>query len=179
MDFNQCLALVLEWEGPYDNDPDDPGAETCFGITRKYQGDWEGWPIVEGMLAAGTPKAQWKDRAVLMAYVSAYYRRTWDALNCDSLPPGIRGIVFGGAINQGPERMGRWLQEVLRESGRPVEIDGRIGPATAKACYAVPDTTMIAKLWKKRAQAYLVTCEKRPTSKKYLFGWLSRLNGGA
>lgn len=179
MDFGQALEKVLEWEGPYDCDEDDPGGETCFGITRKYQGGWGGWSFVEALLSKGVPKEQWKIDQMLMSYVAAYYKQTWDALCCDLLPAAIRGMVFGGAINQGPERMAKWVQEALLESGRPVEIDGRIGPDTARGCYSTPDHVMLAKLFMKRTKAYLVTCEKRPKAKKYLFGWLSRLNGGA
>lgn len=177
--FEVCLDLILFWEGPYDLDPDDPAGETCFGITRKYQGDWAGWTFVDALLAKGTPKEQWKLDPMLMSHVAAYYKVVWDALCCDQLPDAIRGIVFGGAINQGPERMAKWVQEALRESGRPVEVDGRIGPDTARGCYSTPDHVMIAKLWMKRSKAYLATCEKRPSSRKYLFGWMSRLNGGA
>jgi lysozyme family protein len=33
--FDKALSFVLSWEGGYSNDPDDPGGETNFGISKR------------------------------------------------------------------------------------------------------------------------------------------------
>ena len=33
--FDAAVSYVLKWEGGYSNDPDDPGGETNFGISKR------------------------------------------------------------------------------------------------------------------------------------------------
>jgi len=33
--FDNAVNFVLQWEGGYSNDPEDPGKETNFGISKK------------------------------------------------------------------------------------------------------------------------------------------------
>ena len=37
--FDEIIEQVLEHEGGYVNDPDDPGGETKFGIAKKFNPD--------------------------------------------------------------------------------------------------------------------------------------------
>ena len=34
-DFDKALKFVLKWEGGYSNDPNDPGGETKYGISKR------------------------------------------------------------------------------------------------------------------------------------------------
>lgn len=178
MTFHEALSKVLEWEGVYDFDPDDAGGETCFGITKKYQKDWAGWSVVEGLKAAKVPHDEWIKSSKLMNHVEVYYAKVWSFLFCDSLPGKIASCVFGGAINQGPERVAMWLQESLRELGIELVVDGVIGHATCEAACKMEEQTVLDKLMLKRARAYIVTVDKYPNRKKYLFGWMKRLFDG-
>ena len=46
-DFNQALQMVLQNEGGYVNDPNDPGGETYKGIARKMNSNWIGWQLID------------------------------------------------------------------------------------------------------------------------------------
>ena len=177
MSFQDTLALVLQWEGVYDFDPDDAGGETCFGITRVYQPDWKGWAIVADLKAAHMAPANWKGSPQLIQAVEAYYRNKWEDWRIGEMPEGIQSALFGGMVNQGPSRCVRWLQESLKEMGYPVENDGNIGPATISAACRSNESVLLEKLWNKRARAYLVTANK-PNQGKYLLGWMNRLQAG-
>lgn len=177
MTFDACLDLILQWEGVYDNDPDDSGGETCFGITRKFQPDWLGWDVVADLKAAQVPKDAWPQQARLMGAVRLYYAALWQKHRMDEYPAEIRGIVFGGIVNQGP-RVVKWVQESLRELSQPVEADGVLGPQTIAAFGKVSSAALKEKVWGKRVQAYIVAANKGNNG-KYLLGWLNRLSAGA
>jgi len=47
-DFNQAFQkVIIQMEGKYNNDKNDSGGETDWGLTRKDDSDWPGWTIVD------------------------------------------------------------------------------------------------------------------------------------
>lgn len=177
MSFDSCLASVLQWEGVYDNDPDDAGGETCFGITRKFEPDWVGWPIVEKLKEAKLPESEWKAQGTLRAAVEVYYASLFSRHRIGELPEAIQPLVFGGVINQGP-RVVKMLQECLSRLNQPGDQDGIIGAQTIAGCKNVQTAVLVDLLWKKRMQAYIVAARKGNNG-KFLLGWANRLEGGA
>ena len=108
--FGHCLSEVLRHEGGYANDPQDPGGETNFGISKRS------YPLedIRGMT---------KERA------AAIYRQDyWARVRGDDLPDGVDLAVFDAAVNSGPKMAARWLQRALL-----VKPDGEIGPTTIEA----------------------------------------------
>ena len=43
--FDKCLAMLLEHEGGYVNDPMDNGGMTNLGVTRRVYEDWMDRPV--------------------------------------------------------------------------------------------------------------------------------------
>lgn len=178
MAFKETLALVLQWEGVYDDDPDDAGGETCFGITRVFEPEWSGWPIVADLLKAQVPFSAWKDQAALTVAVEAHYALVWAHLDLDYCPSDkLDSCIMGGYVNQGP-RVERWFQEAIAELGVPVMVDGSIGPSTMRALAEVlkwpyGETALLNGLMLRRARAY---SKSKP---KYIAGLLNRLWAGA
>lgn len=178
MAFKDTLALVLKWEGVYDNDPDDDGGETCFGITRVFEGSWYGWSIVDGLRAAGIATALWSKNEPLMDAVTVYYQAVFTRLGLDDCPSEkLDACIMGGYVNQGP-RVIKWLQEAVADLNVPVKVDGLSGAATTAALKkAICDLGMENALWSglaiRRARAY---SNSKP---KYVAGLLNRLFDGA
>lgn len=114
--YGACMAEVFRHEGGYGNDPHDPGGETNMGISKRSYPKED----IRGMT---------KERA------AAIYRRDfWDACKCDDLPSGLDLVTFDAAVNSGPSRAAKWLQQAIG-----VDADGKIGPQTiaaAKSTYA-------------------------------------------
>lgn len=78
--------------------------------------------------------AQFKGRKVTKAELRAisdadlrtiYRRKYWDVVRGDDLPAGLDLVAFDAAVNSGPSRGARWLQQALE-----VTDDGKIGPET-------------------------------------------------
>jgi lysozyme family protein len=117
MNFDRAFALLLGHEGEFSDHAADPGGKTRFGITEAvarqagYTGDMRALPV---------------DLAKRI-YLDSY----WRPVRADDLPPGVRYIVFDGAVNSGPAQSALWLQRALG-----VTADGVIGPRTLAAAYA-------------------------------------------
>lgn len=177
MSFDVIFQKILKAEGAYSNDPDDAGAETVYGISRVNYPQWEGWKQIDLMKSRGEDMDCLDDNSILMGAVRLFYLGLWNKFGMESIPQELQGIVFGGAINQGPGRVLKWLQVCLQELHQLIEADGNIGPATVLALRKVEIPLLYDKLWKKRAQAYLITANK-PGQSKFMVGWLNRLEGG-
>ena len=122
MSFRAALAQVLRHEGGYVNDPRDPGGETRYGISKRSY-----------------PAEDIKN--LTLARAGEIYRRDfWDRCRCDEMPPAIRMHLFDAAVNSGPVRAIRWLQEAAR-----VERDGVIGPITIREAWAADPVALVAR----------------------------------
>lgn len=121
--FLDALAAVLHHEGGFVNHPSDPGGMTNLGCTKKVWEEWVGHPVDEKAMRALTPS----DVAPL------YKAKYWDRIKGDDLPTGVDYIVFDAAINSGPGRAAKWLQQTVG-----VTADGAIGPGTLKAVAGKP-----------------------------------------
>jgi lysozyme family protein len=154
--FDRGLAEVLLHEGGFIQHPADPGGATKFGITRPTLARFRGRPVsVEDV------------RALTRTEAAAIYRRLfWDAVRGDGLPPGIDLAVFDFAVNSGPARAVRMLQDVLG-----VHADGIVGPATLAAAQEADPADVIRRLTRSRL-AFLSRLASWPIFGR---GWRSRV----
>lgn len=148
-------------EGEYSLDPDDPGGETKFGISKRA------YPALD-------IKNLTREQAA-----EIYRRDYWEPCQCDELPFPLALAVFDGAVNQGRNASIRLLQLAVESvTGRRIAVDGLIGSDTigaARLAWKIdPDWTLAAFL-SFRADRYAGTIEERPTSRKYRRGWFLRL----
>jgi len=135
--FQDALAAVLHHEGGYVNHPSDPGGMTNLGCTKRVWEEWVGHPVDEKTMRALTPA----DVAPL------YKAKYWDKVKGDELPDGVDYIVFDAAINSGPGRAAKWLQQTVG-----VTADGAIGPSTMKAVEAMPVLEIVDKYQQTRLE---------------------------
>lgn len=82
---------ILEVEGGYVNDPQDPGGETKYGISKRS------YPNLD--IAALTQEQAG----------AIYLRDYWQAAGCDGLPQGLALIHFDAAVNCGVHRAMNFL----------------------------------------------------------------------
>lgn len=115
---DQFLSLVFEVEGGYSNNPSDPGGCTNMGVTIKTLSDWRGEECGPEDVAQLT-----KDEAT-----SIFLSRYWQAVRGDQLPSGLDLYVADTAVNSGPARAAKILQQLVG-----AEADSFIGPLTLQA----------------------------------------------
>jgi lysozyme family protein len=101
--FDAALKAILHHEGGYVNHKLDPGGRTNLGCTQRVWEEWVGHPVTEQDMRDLTPA----DVAPL------YKAKYWDRIRGDDLPTGVDYIVFDAAINSGPGRAAKWLQQTV------------------------------------------------------------------
>jgi len=136
----------------YVNDPDDPGGETKFGVAKNANTDlniktltWDGAKTV-------------------------YFNRYWIAGSCDKLPPRLAVLHFDGCVNHGVKKANMFLQQAAG-----VVADGDIGPVTLSKIVGSSEIGLCNKVCDLRAKFYNDIVKNKPTSAKYLAGWLRRI----
>ena len=158
--FSRCLGAVLGWEGGFSNDAVDRGGATNHGITIGTLAAWRGHEVTaEDVRALGQEEAE------------AIYRADyWRAACCHDLPGGLDLMVFDLAVNSGPGRAVRMLQEAVGS-----EIDGAAGPATMRAVQAIPAEDAIRAVSHIRRAFYGTIVDSDPTQERFMRGWMNRL----
>ena len=135
--FQSALEAVLHHEGGYVNHPRDPGGMTNLGVTKRVWEEWVGHEVDEAVMRGLTPE--------LVAPM--YKARYWDKVRGDDLPAGVDYCVFDAAINSGPGRAAKWLQEVVGAA-----TDGAIGPGTLRKVAEMPADMIVAKYQQTRLE---------------------------
>lgn len=111
MSWEKAIEFVLRYEGStYENDPNDTGGETKYGISKKSY-----------------PKENIRDMTLDRAK-EIYRQDYWNQLLGDKLPENLAACVFDAAVNQGLITAIKMLQVMLG-----VDVDGVVGPRTLKA----------------------------------------------
>lgn len=154
--FEKALEAVLHHEGGFVNHPSDPGGMTNLGCTKKVWEEYVGHPVDEATM-----------RGLKPADVAPLYKtKYWDKVHGDELPNGVDYVVFDAAINSGPGRAAKWLQEVVG-----VAADGAIGPGTMKAVAAMSPAEIVSAYQAKR----LSFLQALPTWGTFGKGWGRRV----
>ena len=159
--FDSALPFILRWEGGFVDDPADHGGRTMKGVTQRVYTAYRaqrGLPDQDVKLIA-----EEEIRAI-------YHERYWLTGQCQSLRSHLDLAQFDTAVNMGPVRAVKILQEATG-----CAADGVFGPSSQAACDSCDlDTTLIQYctiregLYRKFAQ--------QPGQAKFLKGWLGRLN---
>jgi lysozyme family protein len=125
-----ALKFTLKWEGGYSNDPNDPGGETKFGISKRYHQDLD----IKNLTLEGA--------------VGIYNTEYWEPCGCAILDLPLAVCVFDTAVNRGVSKALQYLQTTKD----PLEYIGL------------------------RRDGYYAIVLKNPSQKKYINGWINRIN---
>jgi len=170
-EFLPALQKVLVHEGGYVNDPDDPGGETYKGIARKMNSKWDGWVSVDiNKKQPGFP-ANLENDSVLQAKISDFYHvNYWDKILGDQINnQEVATSIFDFAVNAGTSSSATLAQIVIGENA-----DGVIGNVTITKLNQFDAEHFLASFTVAKIARYMSIIKKRPTSQKYLYGWVKR-----
>ena len=149
--FKKALAFVLKWEGGFVNDPDDKGGATNKGIT---QYTYNSYLKSKGMQTKSV-------RNITQAEVEEiYYKQYWLKSGCEKMSKKFAVLCFDTAVNMGTG--------IVKATGMT-----RNEEFLKAAEYKFPEKYIEAK----RAKYYEFA--KYGNQKKFLNGWLNRLNAVA
>ena len=169
---------IVNREGGYVNDPDDPGGATNFGVTihtmRRLGMDLDR----DGDVDTRDVRALTRRQAVDI-FIRHYYERPRIHL----LPDALQASVFDMYVNAGGNAV-KILQRLLAEFQEPVAVDGALGPVTAAAVKRVHKKAgryLVDAYGIARRNYYFRIADRRAASRKYARtraggkgGWIKR-----
>lgn len=161
--FERSLKLVLQHEGKFSNDPQDPGGVTMEGIIQRV---YDAYRDSKNLDRRPLRPSMYGRQDWIQERDEIYRKNYWNKVRADDLPSGIDYAVFDGAVNSGPYQASKWLQRALG-----VEGDGIIGPITLKAAKEADPTAIIAKLSDNR----LDMLKRLRTWERFGRGWSTRV----
>ena len=182
--FSIAYKITKGNEGIYSNDANDLGGETVYGIARKYNADWKGWPIVDKIRGQQINMSVLiQKEPLLLTYAQEFYKADyWDTLRLDLVNnQKIANKLFDMAVNIGVGRVKVWLQEVLNvlnDRGRiypDIKVDGSIGKVTIETLNKNPKPeNIINALTALQGAHYIQRAKDNPSQERFLNGWLIR-----
>jgi lysozyme family protein len=150
--FELAVAETLKWEGGYSSDPNDPGGETRFGISKRDHPNED----IKNLTV---------DRAKQI-YRDGYWKNFYSEIQSQA----VATKLFDMGVNIGVGTAVKLLQEALQ-----VPVDGSFGPNTLAATNEHGDAGLDA--YKARLVAhYQELVVRNPNLSKFLGGWLRRAN---
>jgi len=166
MSFETALAVTLRQEGGYVNNPADHGGATNFGVTQKTYDTWQA-------AHSFVPKDV---KEITPAEVQDIYRDSyWFPAGCDRLPDRLAGLHFDAAVNHGPGRAVKFLQQTCG-----VKPDGLFGPVTMAAVDHTVTTLgelgVCLLYLVQREQFYKQIIERDPSQQVFAKGWQKRVD---
>lgn len=155
--FCKIIGLVLNSEGGFVDDKDDPGGPTNHGIAWNYNAAW----LSKNGITRNTMKSLTVDQAK-----QCYYERFWLASESDGISDeGLAYIHFDAAVNCGPGQAAKFLE---RLSVNPKYFDGTGDNNEELFMQLVHEyEAQRIKFYRQDVSAKL--------RKKYLQGWLNRM----
>lgn len=146
--FLEVFDRLMGHEGNYSNDPNDPGGETKWGISKR---------AYPNLIIKLLTREQARD---------IYLRDFWNPLQMMLLPFSVAFQLFDFAVNSGIETSIRYFQRALN-----VADDGHFGPISKKAMEESTETDMIMNLNAERLE-FMTKLKNWPHHGK---GWAIRI----
>lgn len=149
----KIIDKVITNEGGYNNDHEDLGGETKYGISKRW------YPHLN------IPYLTLEDAKQI--YYDDYYKPA----KVHKLPYELQYPFFDCVINTGQKRATKILQEAINmQSVIPIEVDGKIGPKTLKAAQGLTAKRFVAY----RVKFYGKLIDAKPEQEKFYYGWFKR-----
>ena len=208
--FDTAHAFTARWEGGLTDHPADPGGLTKYGVSLRWVQDLaqqarqsclrqhkncESCPQVrtlnctcgdidldmDGDVDADDIRACTREQAAIL-----FKKHFWDAQGCAALPLPLAVALYDGAVNMGPGRAVRQLQQGMNAVGETqldhytsIAEDGVSGPRTADLAEALETANLhwfaARQVLRLRDAFYRDLAAKRPSLKVFLEGWRNRV----
>lgn len=179
-DFTKAFNQMIANEGGYVNDPDDPGGETYKGISRKTWPNCQIWVIIDALKQKSalnrvpvTSAEIEIDNQLQYEVKQFYYLNFWQKIKGDAITDQeVANSIFDFAVNAGISTSASLAQLV---SG--AAVDGVIGHDSILEINAFDPDHFLAAFTVAKIARYVNIVKKRPTSRKYFYGWVLRALG--
>lgn len=203
-DMEYSIKIVIAKEGIYDNDPDDRGGETVYGLARNKIPNNPIWKKLDSLKKTLAKRQKCKIEKLSNSIISAaikkdndflkiataYYEKIWKRLDLDKIKYWpFADFIFDSAINNGEG----YTIPMWRKALNSINYKNRLGsditeidldnvfksiPSLVKMTNVAYDKNQCRKLIRLmkilRSGRYIELAANRHKNRKYLNGWLSR-----
>lgn len=175
MNWEQFFEFEMDREGrSVHQDYRDPGKQTAWGISRRFNPNWHGWSLVDRGIVSG-PEFE--------AAVKDFYWRLCK-FYFEGMAPRLREAFCDALVNMGPGKKGdhiRGAVEILqhamnRMAGSDfVSVDGVYGPQTRAALKTVDPAALAYAMCAWRLAEYGQRAREGSAMRWALDGWINRV----
>ena len=158
--------IIFKWEGGFVDDPVDAGGATNKGVTIAtwkqcgYDKDGDGDIDVDDL-----KKLTLSDATIVL---KKYY---WDRWRADEIKnQSVANILVDWVWGSGAHGI-KIPQRLLG-----VTVDGVVGAKTIKAINGCDQSELFKTIWLARKEFLNGIVQKKPSQKRFIKGWLNRLN---
>ena len=165
-DVTKIVPHILKWEGGWANDPDDLGQATNKGVTYKTYKLY--------CRRKGLPEPTIEDLKNLTddEFTDILKTMYWDACQGDRIESqSVANAIVDWAWNSGTVTAVKEVQRILG-----VKDDGIIGNIPLASINSRSPLPMFGAIQQARIAYLERICMARPANKKYIRGWLNRVN---
>lgn len=163
--FSTALNILLGNEGGYNDDPDDRGGKTNYGVTHKTYSAW-----------LKKHKLPWADVSKITKdqVKSIYQDEYWNKIGGNNLPEQTAVQLFDFAVNSGAYRSVRYLQMILNAKVTGV-FDHETNQKLQEYLTTNSDADLAREVLQNRTQYVAKSFKKGVIHKKYENGLRRRL----
>jgi len=162
--LSYAIRVTLGEEGGYSDRKADRGGATNYGVTQRTYDEF--------CKLSGRPQRPVKQ--ISMEEVLLIYGTYWKDAHCSYIPEPLDVLVFDAAINHGPRRAIKLLQQTLG-----VDVDGIAGRGTMQALHEEMTNGDIVELCtlylEHRKNFFNEIIAKRPDQEVFRDGWYNRI----
>lgn len=173
--FDYAVKYIMQHEGGYSNNPNDPGGATNFGISLRFLNEFGIDINHDGLInIKDIQDIHFTDA------VDIYKTYYWDKYNLNgfnSLP--IAAKLFDMGVNMGMPKAIKILQFACQFCGyKNLQVDGVLGILTFSTVneltYLNKESELMNEIIKEQKEFYINLTIAHPELKVFLKGWLNR-----
>lgn len=178
--FDIAIIPVLDHEGGFVNNPNDPGGATNWGVSLRWLkslGDMDGDGWMDGDLDHdGDVDIDDVRNMTQKEAVRFYFTHFWAKYRYYLIPDQrVATKVFDLTVNMGSRQSHKLLQRATRSLGHHIADDGIIGPITLRTINQCDINVLLAAQRSEAAGFYRMLIALKPHKRsEYEDGWLRR-----
>lgn len=168
--FINVIGDILQHEGGYNDIKNDSGGATNFGVSLKFIKSINEDINNDGRVDWVDIKQLTKEKAI-----EIYWENFWKPMY-DTMPKGIGEKVFDVAVNAGPSRAHKLLQQAVNKLGGKLSVDGVIGNVTLSLLTKYTSESLMNAYIAEQMEFYHNLVKAAPKNQMFLKGWINRAN---
>jgi lysozyme family protein len=168
--YENRITNILQNEGGFVNNPNDPGGATNKGIC------WNTWQNAAPSILGISPTLENLQNLSTDDAKKIYKSLYWDKNNLDQVQDGdLRYLIFDFYVNAQGNAI-KVLQATLNGLGNSVSVDGGMGSQTIAAINSTDPISLYNSFKTGRQNYYDRISRLNPKLQRFLTGWTNRVN---